>query len=104
MHHTEGIPVEFRKSDSKILYENEELSQGQGSEDEYRPPACEDTGESDSDGESEAPDDTTEEPTTNKPARKGKKPKPGRKDVIAARETTAEKGTKLKRKADENEK
>lgn len=103
MHHTEGIPVKFRKSASKILYEDEDFSEG--SQDEYHPPACEDPGESDNGDESEAPEDTTEEPTTNKkPARKGKKPKPGRKDVVAARETIADKGSKLKRKADDNEK
>jgi hypothetical protein len=101
LHHIERILVEFRKPASNVTYEDEG---SEGSQDEYRPPACEDPGESDSDGESEAPDGT-EEPTTKKPGtRKGKKPKPGRKDVVAMRETIAEKGTKLKRKADDHEK
>ena len=102
LHYMKSIPVEIRKSVSNL--ENEEGLEG--SQDEYHPPECEDPGESDSNGESEAPDDTlAEEPTTKKPGvRKGKKPKPGQKDVVAVREAIAEKGTKLKRKADDNEK
>ena len=81
----------------------------EGSEDEFRPPpACEDGGDSVSDGESEAPDESEKEVTTKKPgSKKGKKPKPGRKDVLAVRETTAQKPTptstedRLKRKADD---
>lgn len=61
-----------------------------------------------SDGESEAPDESEEEATKKPGARKGKKPKPGRNDVIAVRETTAQKPTprstedRLKRKADDD--
>ena len=81
----------------------------EGSEDEFRPPpACEDGEDSVSDGESEAPDESEKEATTKKPgSKKGKKPKPGRKDVLAVRETTAQKPTptstedRLKRKADD---
>ena len=81
----------------------------EGSQDEFHPPPpCEDGEDSVSEGESEAPDESEEEATTKKPGpKKGKKPKPGRKDVVAVRETTAQKPTptstedRLKRKADD---
>jgi len=81
----------------------------EGSQDEFHPPPpCEDGKDSLSDGESEVPDESEKEATTKKSGPKmGKKPKPGCKDVIAMRESTAQKPTptstedRLKRKAND---
>ncbi|KIM41783.1 hypothetical protein M413DRAFT_410062 [Hebeloma cylindrosporum] len=108
---TSEIPIELENPAGSNVRVDDEDEGSEGSQDEYRPPACEGHVESESDGESEAPVDShTEETTTkNTGTRKGKKPKPGRKDVVAVRETVAEKGTpataeatKLKRKADDS--
>jgi hypothetical protein len=86
---------------------DEERSERSGAE-FHPPPACGDGEDLVSDGESEAPDESEKEATTKKPSsKKRKKPKPGRKNIIAVRETTAQKPAptstkdRLKHKADD---